>query len=579
MKLLNIILEAQFTEEDLIERYVKSGKVTESDFKWLKDNVVKGLGLNYLDWICKMTSKLGKFVIAHYIVSLPDFLQFYSEKNHKHFFTIRDIGQIKTREDLDQAISEWKITKFKMKDKEVDISKYFIGNVESASRTYEVYRLPKGSTDNKTRAASIKLGRGTKWCTAADDYSSSYFTTYISSEDLIILIDKASVSRKFQVHYNTSNSVFYDNLDNPLSTKSCAEMFRDVYLFLHQKLGKPVPFWLISYTDPKEIFNLNGNLNSSRLGNIENTFTITKDNIYTTIGPLSKKFGLSADTFDEFMQKCLSFVSKRPDPRIVFVSLPAGKVISFTISHGSFSSTGVVVHDKIISLDQAIHNVGTFMEDSDKLQEVLQYVSDTGIQVPYSVLNALKNSSESEVSTVYDFTVRKIDVNKIRDTFQEEIIPRALERLLFYVGREKMVFVISTLDKIVFHFPRGTSSSTDSFVYDRDIESLTTLDTLSTVQLHYILSNVNPLSASFIRDFEARGEKVPGMAKTFTYNTDFSDKKIVKGFWRGCVFVWYERDGSIICNVSEHFKTIGISEASDWMQQRIRNVIGKLGWV
>ena len=79
----------------------------------------------------------------------------------------------------------------------------------------------------KTKEQSIKLGRNTKWCTAADS-ATNMFETYNKDGSLYIIIPKVPIreNEKYQLHEKTI--MYMDENDEPIKLTNLKERFNDV---------------------------------------------------------------------------------------------------------------------------------------------------------------------------------------------------------------------------------------------------------------------------------------------------------------------------------------------------------------
>jgi hypothetical protein len=90
----------------------------------------------------------------------------------------------------------------------------------------------------KTEEASCYYGKGTRWCTAADN--NNMFDTYSYDGPLYILIGKHDKSDKYQFHFESSQ--FMDAKDNPINLSEFMNDNSDVYEFFNGRVGGNLDF-------------------------------------------------------------------------------------------------------------------------------------------------------------------------------------------------------------------------------------------------------------------------------------------------------------------------------------------------
>lgn len=241
IKLQHILSEAQITLEDLKERY--EDRVGGETFKYFQKLTSK-VSLNYLHWICKMYVEYPRLILSFNHLEWENFFSLHPNKNYKHFFTIKDIGQIKTEEDVKNSMQELKdaISSTDIRQKLKD---YCIGTVQIKGKgSFKVYRIKKGSLDSTSRKVAIMLGRNTRWCTTVDNESSNYYKDHIKKENLYFVISNQELTLKFQYQYGYNFDLLFDPTDRPLTVEECLE-FADVYLYVNKVDGKQIPAWLM----------------------------------------------------------------------------------------------------------------------------------------------------------------------------------------------------------------------------------------------------------------------------------------------------------------------------------------------
>jgi hypothetical protein len=117
---------------------------------------------------------------------------------------------------VEDAIPAWEAYKQSRADKDADAGSNKIYEDED----WEVF-IPEN------KGAACKLGKNTKWCTAAPGLE--YYKHYHKQDDpLIIFISKEDPSEKYQFHYGTEQ--FMDKNDRSITTN---ESLKKIYYELH----------------------------------------------------------------------------------------------------------------------------------------------------------------------------------------------------------------------------------------------------------------------------------------------------------------------------------------------------------
>ena len=93
----------------------------------------------------------------------------------------------------------------------------------------------------KTEEASCYYGKGTRWCTAADN--NNMFDTYSYDGPLYILIGNHDKSDKYQFHFESSQ--FMDAKDNPINLSEFMNDNSDVYEFFNGRVGGNLDFEIV----------------------------------------------------------------------------------------------------------------------------------------------------------------------------------------------------------------------------------------------------------------------------------------------------------------------------------------------
>ena len=122
--------------------------------------------LAYILWFLKKVE--SDLIKTEDIYKWKEYFDIFNRR--KNEFPVKDINQIKTKEDLDEFIQkileikdiEKNFSKRKGVDKLGKYDKLKIGEVDG----FNVYKIPKGNTDEKYYNAACDLGSGTEWCTA-----------------------------------------------------------------------------------------------------------------------------------------------------------------------------------------------------------------------------------------------------------------------------------------------------------------------------------------------------------------------------------------------------------------------------
>lgn len=221
-KLAGIISESEYYEQKLLlevsieqlkTQFVDTGKISEKEFQEIID--ASNGESAYATWLTARvvgTKKAPQLIKQEDVYKYKEYLDIFTRNKNK--YTIKDINQIKTKQQLD----DWLSQTLEIKDSEkADVStikgisksdkfaKFKIGEVDG----FDVYKIPKGSTD--LYGTSCELGSGTEWCTATGK-TREYFDDHIKDGDLYIFVKG---KEKYQFHYETNQ--FMDKYDKPIS--------------------------------------------------------------------------------------------------------------------------------------------------------------------------------------------------------------------------------------------------------------------------------------------------------------------------------------------------------------------------
>lgn len=198
--------------EQLRSQFVDTGKISEEDFQEIED-ASNGKSA-YATWLITRvlgTKKVPQLIKQEDVYKYKEYLDIFTR--NKRDYAIKDINQIKTKQQLD----DWLSQTLEIKDREgEDIStakginksdkfaEFKIGEVDG----FDVYKIPKGRTD--LYGMSCELGSGTEWCTATGN-TRNHFDTYIKQDDMYIFVKG---KEKYQFHY--ASNQFMDKNDSPI---------------------------------------------------------------------------------------------------------------------------------------------------------------------------------------------------------------------------------------------------------------------------------------------------------------------------------------------------------------------------
>jgi hypothetical protein len=126
----------------------------------------------------------------------------------------KDINQYKQLSDLEDAVEDTKEVSSKKQQKQ-EIKTQGADTVFKSS-TYSIVEL-------KTEEAACAYGKGTKWCTAADQ--NNMFDHYNERGPLFVILDHAN-NRKFQFH--PASSSYTDEQDKPVGRAALARKYPDM---------------------------------------------------------------------------------------------------------------------------------------------------------------------------------------------------------------------------------------------------------------------------------------------------------------------------------------------------------------
>jgi hypothetical protein len=166
---------------------------------------------NYLNW------RIKQFMINGGCIS-PDAKSveiFYmiKDNNLDHFLAKNDINKIQSVSEFEQMmkVSSEKYLKYQSEQEEMKVKPGDINKI-AEYENWEVF-VPE------SKAASIKLGTGTSWCTASRGSGNAYNLYHTPEDPLIIFINKQDPTEKYQFHYSLNNdeeSQFKDKNDNEM---------------------------------------------------------------------------------------------------------------------------------------------------------------------------------------------------------------------------------------------------------------------------------------------------------------------------------------------------------------------------
>ncbi len=145
----------------------------------------------------------------------------------KHTLPIeqRNINNIKKLSDLAKIIDVFHTLPPDLLSKSENFSKAFNNSFEK----YDLY-IPD------TYEQSRDLGRGTKWCTAADsEEGEEIFEEYNNTGILYILISKTDPKEKYQFHFEELQ--FMDRYDSEINLINFLELNRDIEKYFKQQMN------------------------------------------------------------------------------------------------------------------------------------------------------------------------------------------------------------------------------------------------------------------------------------------------------------------------------------------------------
>lgn len=176
----------------------------------------------YTKWVIKMWK--GRLLKEEDFYKIEDYLDIYH--TYRNRIEEKDIMRIKTPRELYDIIEP-----YKDKDQPVSKSDEVRKIKQDADKVYE---------DNtwqvivpKSEEAACYYGKGTQWCTAANQ-SNNMFNFYNRSGKLFININKQT-KEKFQFHFE--NSEFMDEQDNPISFEDMGVDETDSLFQFYKKEG------------------------------------------------------------------------------------------------------------------------------------------------------------------------------------------------------------------------------------------------------------------------------------------------------------------------------------------------------
>jgi hypothetical protein len=218
MNLKQLLAEIALFEISLDQiqtQFVDTGKLSAEDFEKIKE--ASGGKSAYATWLAVRVAKKpdgsNNLIKSEDIYKYKDYLNIFKAKQGE--FPIRDINQIKTKEQLSNFINtavnlknqeEEDPSQIKGIAKSVKYAKFKIGEVAG----FAVYKIPKGATH--LQQVSCDLGSGTEWCTADSREEFNAFKDHIVQGPLYIFDN--GKGEKYQFHYETNQ--FKDKNDDDI---------------------------------------------------------------------------------------------------------------------------------------------------------------------------------------------------------------------------------------------------------------------------------------------------------------------------------------------------------------------------
>jgi len=220
--------------EDAIDAKHGAARIEES----IKDSIPHDISLpnqaEALNWLISvfLSSVVDDRDVVFYVKLNRPLETFYQikEQGIGRILAKQDIYSIKTTDELFKVVDDATpaYEEYKQKRAEKDAA-------AGTNKIYEDDNWEVFIPENK--GAAVKLGKGTKWCTAAPGLQ--YYEKYHSKErPLIIFISKTDPEEKYQFHYDEGDSQFKDKNDDDMEESPLFFRLNEIVKHLPDKLPK-----------------------------------------------------------------------------------------------------------------------------------------------------------------------------------------------------------------------------------------------------------------------------------------------------------------------------------------------------
>ncbi len=233
----------------------------------------------------KKLGKYSKWLLGLYDVKKKNLEDFYKATEYlklydrfKHNIDIKDINQIKSLPELAKIIEPFEEPAPEFLSSEENKKKAFVKSFEE----YDLY-IPQ------TYEQSRDLGRGTKWCTAADsENGKELFSEYTSKGKLYILISKEDPKYKYQFHFEDMQ--FMDIYDSGIDLLKFLKYRPDV-----EKYFKPQMDEMMEYLNFSKYQTIKPHINFEKYPHT--TFYVFKDEVILSLDEKHKYLRANSSKF------------------------------------------------------------------------------------------------------------------------------------------------------------------------------------------------------------------------------------------------------------------------------------------
>lgn len=385
-----------------------------------KENKISKTGI-YVDWILRTYLKLDKSQQSRFkedAYKITDDLKIFEKSKSKLPQDQRDINK------YDFSSLSNAVAPFVPKEKEKEQAKL---NSKEVKVLYDGPDMFVGIP--LTKEASIKLGRGTKWCTAADS-SHNMFDEYNKQGNLIIIIDKHDPKLKYQLHFHSNQ--YMDKNDDEVELKSLFEWYPNLMEVVRPEFNTHLR---LHYSDNPEA-------DSDDIIS-EKGKSLTDDDILSilsTVGIpdfyINKIIETKGDALsDNDRQHMFRFSSNRLKLADRFIKLYKGYLTSSDIRNMQFYT--IAVKERVYMIYKSLKLP---MDQSEIIYNILQGSRDPELAVDTIIKIKGKSINNDDINNLIYFSTSPVEaVNKIMDLKGKDLDHTNIDTILRVAGNKDVV--------------------------------------------------------------------------------------------------------------------------------------------